>query len=87
MNRKQRRALDKKASDVTSLIEEKIALFGGLPDYCLTCETPFDKKDREMAMSWSVVVREQEGIVRLYCPACWKSARKIIEEINKGSVK
>ena len=42
-----------------------------------------DKKDKQMAMTWSVVVREQEGKVNLYCPECWDNAHKLIKEIKE----
>ena len=40
-------------------------------------EKPFDKKDREMAMTWTVVVRDDDD-VRLYCPDCWTKATNIV---------
>ncbi len=78
MNREQRRALakNKGAQD----IEEQVALFNKLPDHCLTCEKPYNKNDKEMAMSWSVVVHGEEEVVRLYCPECWQKAKKITED-------
>jgi len=62
---------------------EKVALFDKLEDECLVCEEPFDKKDKEMVMSWNVVVREKEGKVNLYCPTCWGKAQSVIEEARK----
>jgi len=83
MNREQRRAAEKHAKKAgNSDVAEKIAMFGKLGDVCLVCNKPFDKKDKEMVMSWNVVVREKEEIVRLYCPECWAKANKIIEEFN-----
>ena len=80
MNRKQRRAMKKaKGSEE---IETKMALFGNLPDQCLTCSKPFDKKDKEMVMSWSVVVREKEETVNLYCPDCWSKALEIVKDFK-----
>ena len=78
MNREQRRALakNKGAQD----IEEQVALFNKLPEHCLTCEKPYNKNDKEMAMSWSVVVHGEEEVVRLYCPECWQKAKKITED-------
>ena len=49
----------------------------------MTCDKPFDKKNKEMVMSWSVVVREQEGVVRLYCPDCWSKAIEIMEDFKQ----
>ena len=83
MNREQRRAAEKQArKDDNDELAGKIALFGKLPDYCLTCEQPFDKSDKEMVMSWSVVVHGQEEVVRLYCPECWDKAVKITEDFR-----
>ena len=83
MNREQRRAAEKQAKkDGNGELSEKITLFGKLGDSCLVCAKPFDKKDREMVMSWSVVVREQEEKVNLYCPPCWSGAIELLNEIK-----
>ena len=58
----------------------KVALFGNLPNKCLTCEEPFDKLNREQVMSWNVVVRQEEEKVNLYCPECWDNAQKTIKK-------
>ena len=84
MNREQRRAMAKQAKkDGNEDVAEKVALFGELEDECLVCSKPFDKKDREMVMSWNVVVREKEEIVNLYCPECWSGAIELLNEIKK----
>ena len=84
MNREQRRSAAKQMKkDGTEEASEKVALFGKLEDECLVCEEPFDKKDKEMVMSWNVVVREKEGKVNLYCPTCWGKAQSVIEEARK----
>ena len=62
---------------------EKVALFGKLGEECLVCEEPFDKKDKEMVMSWSVVVREKEEKVNLYCPECWSGALKMLQQAKE----
>ena len=80
MNREQRRAAAKQAkSDGNEELESKIALFSKLPDECLTCQKPFDKKDREMVMSWTVIVKEDKEQVRLYCPSCWEMAQDMVK--------
>jgi len=61
----------------------KVALFGKLPDYCLTCEEPFDKMNKEQVTSWSVVVNQGQEEVRLYCPNCWEKAQEIIKDFKK----
>ena len=84
MNREQRRAAAKQAKKGGNLdLEEKVALIGKLPDECLTCEKPFDKKDKEMAMAWSVIVHKEEEVVRLYCPECWNKALEITEDFRR----
>ncbi len=83
MNRKQRRAAAKQAKkDGNEEVAEKVALFGKLGDACLVCNKPFDKKDKEMVMSWNVVVREKEDMVNLYCPECWSGAVELLNEIK-----
>ena len=84
MNREQRRAAAKQAkSQGNKEVESKIDLFDKLPDECLTCLKPFDKKNKDMVMSWNVVVHGEEEVVRLYCPDCWTMAKKITEDFAK----
>jgi uncharacterized protein with PIN domain len=73
---------NKKPKKLEKEFAKKINMFGRLEDSCLVCEKPFDKKDREMVMSWYVVVREEEKKVNLYCPSCWGAAMKAIEEVK-----
>jgi predicted RNA-binding Zn-ribbon protein involved in translation (DUF1610 family) len=63
-------------------MNQKMDMFDRLPEECDSCEAPFDKNNRQVVMTWNVVVREKEKIVRLYCPACWNRAKKIIKEIE-----
>ena len=60
-------------------ISEKFMMFDRIPEACSACEEPFDKKSKEMAQTWSVVVRKEEKVVRLYCPDCWSKAKTVIE--------
>jgi|TARA_R110002167_G_scaffold237566_1_gene442735 hypothetical protein len=84
MNRKQRRSAEKQMKkDGTEEVAEKVALFGKLEDECLVCTKPFDKKDRDMVMSWSVVVREKEEKVNLYCPECWNGALETLKRAKE----
>jgi len=83
MNREQRRAAQRQAKkDGNEELSEKITLFGKLGDTCLVCDKPFNKKDREMVMTWNVVVREKEDKVNLYCPECWSGAIELLNEIK-----
>jgi len=84
LERKMRRKnLSKARKQVEKDMKDKINMFDKLPDYCLTCEAPFDKKDREQVFTWNVVVNRQEGNVRLYCPTCWQKAQEILEDFKK----
>ena len=58
-------------------------MFDKIPDRCLTCDKPYDKNDKEMVMTWNVVVRNKEQKVNLYCPDCWTRAQKIIKEFQE----
>ena len=86
MNRKQRRALERKMKKGTTIedeqaeaIQTKMSLFSKLPDQCLTCDLKFDKTDREQVTTWKVFVRGEDKKVNLYCPDCWSKASEIVE--------
>ena len=80
LSKKIRREKEKEAKKE---LQKKVGLFNKLPDHCLACQKDFDKKNKEMVMTWSVVVRSDTEIVRLYCPECWNSAKKLVEETEK----
>jgi DNA-binding transcriptional regulator GbsR (MarR family) len=71
------------------LVEQKknmgsqLNMFDRIPDKCDTCHTAFDKKSKEMAMTWFVVVKSAEKIVRLFCPDCMKKAKEAAENVSK----
>ena len=80
MNRKQRRATAKQAkSEGNKELATKIALFDKLPNKCLACQKEFDKQNKEMVMSWTVIVKEEENKIRLYCPDCWTMAQEVLK--------
>ena len=83
MNRAQRRAQAKKNKKQSGL-KDIVGMFDLLPEKCSSCHAPYDKKSRKMAMSWNVVVKEEEKIVRLYCPTCWNTAKQVISN-NRGT--
>ena len=83
MNRAQRRARGKKikkSKQKKTDLEKKLGLFDLMPDECVACLKPFDKKDKQQVMTWNVVVREKEKVVRVYCPECWDLAKKILSQ-------
>ena len=63
--------------------QAKVALFGKLGDECLVCNKPFNKKDKEMVMSWYVTVRQKEDVVNLYCPDCWNRGLSLVQNIKE----
>ena len=73
----------KKHKQVKKDLKQKLGLFDQLPEECLACEEPFDKQDREQVMSWNVVVKQEEDIVRLYCPDCWTKAQEIVRDFDQ----
>ena len=83
MNRAQRRAAKKNKKNESSEVQEKMAMFGKLEDECLVCQAPFDKKDKQQVMSWSVVVRNDTEEVRLYCPDSWGKAKAVVQAYEK----
>ena len=68
--------------DVEKQMKRQLMMFDKLKDECASCEKPYDKKSKEHAMTWNVVVREKEEKVNLYCPECWDKANKIIKDFN-----
>tara|TARA_R100000664_G_C2714553_1_gene110159 strand:- start:593 stop:847 length:255 start_codon:yes stop_codon:yes gene_type:complete len=80
MNRKQRRAAEAKRrkDDGNQAMQEKLTLFGQLPERCSACSAPFDKTNREMVFSWKVVVREEKGSVTLFCPDCIQKTQEVL---------
>jgi hypothetical protein len=79
MNRKQRRTAEKKRqkNDPEQLMADRIHSFGNLPNECNACQKPFDRKNKEMVFSWSVVAKEER--IRLFCPECINKTKKAIE--------
>lgn len=73
-----------KTKEAKKELTKKLGLFNKLSNECLTCSEKFDKTNKEMVMTWSVVVHKTEETVRLYCPICWNRAKKLVEEIKNG---
>jgi hypothetical protein len=80
MNRKQRRAAEakRKKGDSNQAMQDKLMLFGHLPESCSACSLPFDKTNREMVFSWKVVVREKQESVNLFCPDCIQKTQEVL---------
>lgn len=64
-------------------LKQKMGLFDQLPEECVACQEPFDRKNREQVMAWNVVVKRDPDVVRLYCPDCWQKAIAVVEDFDK----
>jgi len=86
VNRKQRRTADAKRrkGDSEQAMEDKLMMFGHLPESCSACEKSFDKTNRDMVFSWKVVVREQQESVTLFCPDCIKKTQEVLNGTEKN---
>ena len=90
MNRAQRRAAqksNKKGEKSNNEVDNVMGMFDLLPDQCSACLAPYDKKDKQMVDTWNVVVKEEQKVVRLYCPDCWNTARRIIQDVRDNDAK
>ena len=63
-------------------MSKQLGMFDRMPDSCSACEKEFPKT-REAHMSWRVVARYEEKLVRLFCPDCHLKARDLIGEQNE----
>jgi nitrate/TMAO reductase-like tetraheme cytochrome c subunit len=65
-------------------LKRKTSMFLDIPEECCVCEAAFDKRSKEMAQSWQVVVFEERKKIRLTCPDCWKKVKTTMEEANES---
>lgn len=78
MNRRERRQVEKKmGKDAATDLAAKIFQFNKLPKSCSACQEQFDKKNKDMVQSWSVVVKQE--VVRLFCPDCINKTKESID--------
>ena len=43
------------------------------------CDEPFDKKSKDHAMTWRVVVRENPTRISLFCPQCIEKTKEVLD--------
>ncbi len=72
-----------KAKDSKKSLQEQMNMFDKLPNNCVNCFKEYDKKSKEMAKKWTVIVRKKENKVNLYCDECWNKANTMIKEIKE----
>ena len=58
-------------------IAQQLTMFDKISDRCITCSKSFDKKSKEHAMTWKVVVKKEN--VFLFCPVCVENLVKKAE--------
>ena len=73
----------KKALRAEKEMAQKMSMFDKIPNACMSCDKDFDKKDRDMIMSWTVVVRKEQGQVNLWCPECWVQAQETLADMQE----
>jgi hypothetical protein len=74
-----------KMKEARKELKNKMMMFDSLPDACSFCKAPFDKKDRDHAMTWRVSVRKDK--VLLYCPECMNLAGQVAAAAQASSQK
>ena len=74
------RKKDRKATEAA--LKAKTSMFLDIPEECCVCHAEFDKKSKEHARTWNVVIKD-ENTVRLYCPECWDTAQKILAKYRE----
>jgi len=81
----ERARLKNKKKKAQKELKRKAMFFNKLQDSCEICNKEFDKKSKEHALSWSVVVKEEEQMVKLYCPECWTRAKERVYQLDERS--
>ncbi len=77
LEKKKERNEDKKAE---KNMAKKISMFDRIPEECLTCKAPFDKKSKIHAQTWIVSVFTEQKKVVIICPECYN--KKVAERSN-----
>jgi uncharacterized protein with PIN domain len=82
LGRKKQLEAKKQAEDK---LVQQVSMFGLRPDNCSVCNADFDKDSRDMAMTWRVVVSEEQKRVTLICPDCQQKVDEGMEKVFGGS--
>ena len=83
MSRPKLRKNNKAKKRAQKEMAQKLNMFDKLPGACMSCNKDFDKKDKDMVMSWTVVVRKEQDKVNLWCYECWQSAKDTLAEMQE----
>jgi hypothetical protein len=63
-------------------LKKQMNMFDKMPESCSACKKDFPKT-REAHMAWQVIVRNEEQLVRLFCPDCQEKAKELVEKNNE----
>ena len=58
----------KARKDLKKTLKDQLSMFESIPKSCMTCSIAFDKKNKQHALTWRVVVRDKK--INLFCPSC-----------------
>ena len=75
-------ARKKKQKSAQAALQARTSMLLDIPEECCVCQAGFDKKSKEMAQTWHVVVYDERKVIRLTCPGCWELVEKTTEETN-----
>ena len=71
----------KAKKDAEETLTRQVSMFGLRPDNCSICNADFDKNSKEMAMTWRVVVSEEQKRVTLICPDCQQKVEEGMQKV------
>lgn len=64
----ERKGITQKRKEAKKKLATKVkSIF--LPDKCSYCPEPFDRKSKEMTLTWYVMAKGDDKV--LICPSCW----------------
>ena len=71
----------KAKKDAEETLTRQVSMFGLRPDNCSICNADFDKNSKEMAMTWRVVVSEEQKRVTLICTDCQQKVEEGMQKV------
>jgi uncharacterized protein with PIN domain len=73
-----------KKKKLENKMAQQASMILNIPNNCVKCNEPFDKKNKLMVMSWFVEVYNEQKRVDLYCPKCNEDRRNNEVARNAG---
>jgi hypothetical protein len=75
-----RRAKKQRLKVAQKALKQRAASMLNIPDHCAMCKTGFDKKNKQMTLTWHVTVYQEREKIYLTCPPCRERINIIAEE-------